>query len=157
METKFTAMMTTVTTLIRKVENGKLNEASTSHGSGHGAEIRRLELKFGKEIEKLQTKNSRLEAKLREKTELLERYQNKMEEIDQSVAVLTASFAELEAREPLQTRVNDVLMWKIEGFQRKRQDAINGDKTATLKVKKLHKSIQFWNITDIRFTDVLYH
>ena len=132
METKFTAMMTTVTTLIRKVENGELNEASTSHGSGHGAEIRRLELKFGKEIEKLQTKNNRLEAKLREKTELLERYQNKMEEIDQSVAVLTASFAELEPREPIQTKVNHngVLMWKIEGFQRKRQDAINGVKTA---------------------------
>ena len=130
METKFNAMMTTVTNLIRKVESGELTQPSTSNG--HSAEIRKLELKLGKEIEKLQAKNNRLEIKLREKTELLERYQHKVEGIDQSIAVLTASVAELDPREPAQTRVNHngVLLWKIEEFQRKRQDAINGVKTA---------------------------
>ena len=130
METKFNAMMTTVTNLIRKVESGELTQPSTSNG--HSAEIRKLELKLGKEIEKLQAKNNRLEIKLREKTELLERYQHKVEGIDQSIAVLTASVAELDPREPAQTRVNynGVLLWKIEEFQRKRQDAINGVKTA---------------------------
>ena len=123
-------MMTTVTNLIRKVESGELTQPSTSNG--HSAEIRKLELKLGKEIEKLQAKNNRLEIKLREKTELLERYQHKVEGIDQSIAVLTASVAELDPREPAQTRVNynGVLLWKIEEFQRKRQDAINGVKTA---------------------------
>ena len=70
-----------------------------------------------------------------------------MEEIDQSIAVLRASFAELEPREPIQTKVsyNGVLMWKIEGFQRKRQDAINGVKTATLKVKntQIHSVLEY--------------
>ena len=131
MESKFSTMMATVNGLIRRLENVDLNGASSSNGSGSNAEIRRVEVGMGKEIEKLQAKNLRLETQLREAMEVIERYQNKMEQIDQSLAVMTARFADLEAREPSQTKVNynGVLLWKIEGYQRKRQDAINEVKT----------------------------
>ncbi len=136
MESKFSAMMATVNDLIRKLENVNLSQASGSNGFGGNSEIKRVEIHMGKEIEKLQAKNNRLETQLSEKTELLERYQYKLEQIDQSVAVLTARFADFEPRTPreasAQTRVNysGVLLWKIEGYQRKRQDAMNGVKTA---------------------------
>ncbi|CAB4038435.1 TNF receptor-associated factor 3-like [Paramuricea clavata] len=131
MESKFSAMMATVNGLIRRLENVDSSGASSSNGSGSNAEIRRIEMRMGKEIEKLQAKNNRLETQLREAMEAMERYQNKIEQIDQSVAVITARFADLEPREPSQTKVNynGVLLWKIEGYQRKRQDAINGVKT----------------------------
>ncbi len=104
-------------------------------GGGGGGAIHGIStnLKLTKETEKLEANNIRLETQLREKTELLERYQDKVEQIDESVAVITARFADLEPlREPPQIKVNynGVLVWKIEGFQRKRQDAINGIKTA---------------------------
>ena len=131
MESKFSAMMATVNGLMRRLENVDLNGASSSNGSGSNAEIRRVEVRMGKEIEKLQAKNNRLETQLREAMEAIERYQNKMEQIDQSVAVITARFADHEPREPSQTKMNynGVLLWKIEGYQRKRQDGINGVKT----------------------------
>jgi hypothetical protein len=130
MESKFSTMLATANSLIR-FQNVDLKGASSSNGSGSNAEIRRVEVRMGKEIEKLQAKNNRLETQLREAMEAIERYQNKMEQIDQSVAVITARFADLEPREPSQTKVNynGVLLWKIEGYQRKRQDAINGVKT----------------------------
>ena len=132
MESKFTAMMTSVNGLLKRMENKDASQASTSSGSGRNAEIGRVELKMEKEIEKLQTKNNRLEIKLREKTELLERCQYKLEKIDQSIAILTARFEDFEPGGPLQTKINcsGVLLWKIEDFQKKRQDAINGVKRA---------------------------
>ena len=132
-ERKFSTMMATVTSLTERLKSLDLNKASGSNGAGANAEIRRVETKMSKEVEKLEAKNNRLEIQLREKTELLERYQEKMEQIDQSVALITARFEDLEPlRGPEQTRVNcsGVLLWKIEGFQRKRQDALNGAKTA---------------------------
>ncbi len=131
LEGKFSAMMATVNGLIGRLKNVDLSQASGSNGSN--AEIRRVEMKVTREMEKLEAKNIRLETQLREKTELLERYQNKVEQIDESVAVITARFADLEPlTEPSQIKVNynGVLVWKIEGYQRKRQDAINGVKTA---------------------------
>ena len=131
LEGKFSAMMATVNGLIGRLKNVDLSQAGGSNGSN--AEIRRVEMKVTREIEKLEAKNIRLETQLREKTVLLERYQDKVEQIDESVAVITARFADLELlREPSQIKVNysGVLVWKIEGYQRKRQDAINGIKTA---------------------------
>ena len=128
MEGKFSAMMTSVNSLMRRIENKDMGQASTSSGTERNLEIRRVEQKLGKEIETLQAKNTRLETKLREKTELLERYHYKMEQIDQSVAILMTKFEDLEPREPLQTKINynGVLLWKIKDFHKKRQDAING-------------------------------
>ncbi len=131
LEGKFSAMMATVNGLIERLKNVDSSQAGGSNGSN--AEIRRVEMKVTREMEKLEAKNVRLETQLREKTELLERYQDKVEQIDESVAVITARFADLEPlREPSQIKVNynGVLVWKIEGFQRKRQDAINGIRTA---------------------------
>ena len=132
METKFSAMMTSVHSLMRRIENKDIGQAGTSSGTERNVEIRQVEQKLGKEIETLQAKNTRLEAKLREKTELLERCHYKMEQIDQSVAILMTRFEDLEQREQLQTKINynGVLLWKIENFKKKRQDAINGIKRA---------------------------
>ena len=128
MESKFSSMMTSVNKLMKRIENKDLGQASTSSGTKRNHEIRRVEQKLGKEIETLQAKNTRLETQLREKTELLEKCHYKMEQIDQSVAVLMTRFEDLDPREPLQTKINynGVLLWKIEDFQKKRQDAING-------------------------------
>ena len=132
METKFSAMMTSINGLMRRIENKDEAQASTSSATERNVEIRRVEQKLGKEIETLQAKNTMLETKIREKTELLERCHYKMEQIDQSVAVLMTKFEDLEPRERLQTKVNynGVLLWKIENFKKKRQDAINGIKRA---------------------------
>jgi cell division protein FtsB len=133
MEVRFSTMMATVNGLTERLKSVDLRKASGSNSAGASTELRRVEMKMAKEMEKLQARNNRLEAQLREKTELLERCQNKMEQIDQSVAVITTRLEDLEPlRAPGQTKVNygGVLLWKIEGYQRKRQDAINGVKTA---------------------------
>ena len=133
MEGKFSSMMATVTGLTERLKSFDLSKASASNSPGANAEVRRVELMMTRELEKLQAKNNRLEIQLREKTELLERCQDKMEQIDQSVAVITTRLEEIKPlRGPTQIKVNysGVLLWKIEGYQRKRQDAINGVKTA---------------------------
>ena len=128
MENKFSAMMASVNGLIKRMENKDESQAGASSAAGKIAEVRRLELKMEKEIGTLQAKNGRLETKLREKTELLEKFKYKLEQIDQSVAILTTRLENLKPRERLQAKINynGVLVWKIEGFQKKRQDAING-------------------------------
>ena len=133
LEVRFSTMMATITGLTERLKSVDLSKASGSNAPGANAEIRRVEIKMTKEMEKLQAKNNRLEIQLREKTELLQRCQNKMEQIDQSVAVITTRLEDVQPlRGPEQPKVNynGVLLWKIEGYQRKRQDAINGVKTA---------------------------
>ncbi|XP_028415913.1 TNF receptor-associated factor 3-like [Dendronephthya gigantea] len=129
---KIAEIMTAITEMTRRMDNMSSNQATGSNGAARNSEIRRVEVKMEKEVEKLQLRNNRLELQLREKTEIIERYKNKVEQLDESVAIMTAKFADLNPREPLQTKVNynGTLLWKIEGYQRKRQDAINGVKTA---------------------------
>ena len=129
---KISQMMAAISEIKGRKDNMNSNEASGSNGAARNSEVKRVEVKMEKEIEKLQAKNSRLEMQLREKTEVIERYRNKVEQLDESVAIMTAKFADLDPREPLQTKVNynGTLLWKIEGYHKKRQDAINGVKTA---------------------------
>ena len=76
-----------------------------------------------------------LERELREKISHFERLRSRADQIDEALALNTVKITDLESqRGPSpQQRIhsyNGTLLWKIEGYQRKRQDAINGVKTA---------------------------
>ena len=101
-------------------------------------ELRELGCKVsdvGTELRDLRERNLILEQKLREKTLQLERIRNRMDQVDESLALNTVKITDLESQGGCRSQhlihsYNGTLLWKIEGYQRKRQDAINGVKTA---------------------------
>ncbi len=76
-----------------------------------------------------------LERQLRERDSIIERFQSRMDQIDESLALNTVKITDLESQRAPRAQqaihsYNGTLLWKIESYQRKRQDAINGVKTA---------------------------
>jgi hypothetical protein len=81
----------------------------------------------------LRERNMSLERELREKASIIDRLRSRMDQMDESLALNTVKITDLESqRVPRAQQVihNGTLLWKIESYQRKRQDAINGVKTA---------------------------
>ena len=76
-----------------------------------------------------------LERELRDKVSTIDRLRRRMDQIDESLALNTVKITDLESQRSLRAQqtihtYNGTLLWKIEEYQRKRQDAINGVKTA---------------------------
>ena len=84
----------------------------------------------------LRERNMSLERQVRDKTSIIERLQSRLDQINESLALNTVNITDTESqRDPRFKQAiihsyDGTLLWKIEGYQRKRQDAINGVKTA---------------------------
>ncbi|CAB4038537.1 TNF receptor-associated factor 3-like, partial [Paramuricea clavata] len=118
---KFVMVVGKLTGLERRIEG-----LESSGAGDNDARIR-------KEVQELKSKIRDLTAEssnLRERNMSLE-----MDQMDESLALNTVRITDLESqRGPRAQQVihsyNGTLLWKIESYQRKRQDAINGVKTA---------------------------
>ena len=132
---KFVMLVGKLTGLERRIESlesiGGGNARNRSDLDALTAKVRDL----GSECNTLRERNANLEREMRDKLATIDRLRRRMDQIDESLALNTVKITDLESqRSPrAQQKIhsyNGTLLWKIEGYQRKRQDAINGVKTA---------------------------
>ena len=114
---KFVMLVGKITGLERRIESLE------SNGGGGDTriknEVHELRSKVRDnttECAHLRETNMSLERQLREKISIIERLHSRMDQMDESQQAIQS--------------YNGTLLWKIESYQRKRQDAINGVKTA---------------------------
>ena len=132
---KFVMVVGKLTGLERRIESVE------SSGGGDGRirnELQELKSKardLTTECGNLRERNMSLERELRDKVGNIDRLRGRMDQTDESLALNTVKITDLVSqRGPRAQKVvhsyNGTLLWKIESYQRKRQDAINGVKTA---------------------------
>ncbi|XP_028395412.1 TNF receptor-associated factor 2-like, partial [Dendronephthya gigantea] len=131
----FVLLVEKVTGLERRVEglesNGQGDAGIERDFHELVGKVRDLSTESGNLRERLIT----LERELREKSLHFERFRSRADQVDEALALNTVKITDLESQQgpSAQQRIhsyNGTLLWKIEGYQRKRQDAINGVKTA---------------------------
>ncbi|CAB4036326.1 TNF receptor-associated factor 3-like [Paramuricea clavata] len=118
-------------------------ESLESSASGGGDTRNRSELQEMKskvrdltvECGNFRERNMSLEREVRDKVAIIDRLRSRMDQMDESLALNAVKITDLESqRVPRAQQVihsySGTLLWKIESYQRKRQDAINGVKTA---------------------------
>ncbi|XP_028411639.1 TNF receptor-associated factor 3-like [Dendronephthya gigantea] len=132
---KFDTELGKFTGMERRIES---LETSRDGETRMGDKFRDLERKvsdIASELCAVRERNLILENKLKEKNLQLERMRSRMDQADESLALNTVKIADLESRggpraqQSIHSR-NGTLLWKIENYERKRQDAINGVKTS---------------------------
>jgi hypothetical protein len=130
---KFVMVVGKLTGLERRIEG---LESSGGGDTRIRNEIQELKSKLRDlttECGNLRERNMSLERELRDKIAIIDRLRSRMDQMDESLALNTVKITDLESqRVPRAQQVihNGTLLWKIESYQRKRQDAINGVKTA---------------------------
>jgi TNF receptor-associated factor 3 len=132
---KFVMVVGKLTGLERRIESVE------SSGGGDGRirnELQELKSKardLTTECGNMRERNMSLERELRDKVGIIDRLRGRMDQTDESLALNTVKITDLESQRGPRTQqlvhsYNGTLLWKIESYQRKRQDAINGVKTA---------------------------
>ena len=132
---KFVMLVGKLTGLERRIES---LESTGGGNTRHRSDMEELKAKvrdLRAECNTLRERNVTLERELRDKTSTMDRLRSRMDQIDESLALNTVKITDLEShRGPRAQQTihsyNSTLLWKIEGYQKKRQDAINGVKTA---------------------------
>ena len=132
---KFVMVVGKLTGLERRIEG---LESSGGGDTRIRSELQELKSKvrdLTTECGNLRERNMSLERELRDKVSIIDRLRSRMDQMDESLALNTVKMTDLESqRGPRAQQVvhshNGTLLWKIESYQRKRQDAINGIKTA---------------------------
>jgi hypothetical protein len=133
---KFVMVVGKLTGLERRIES-----VESSGGGDTGRirnEIQELKSKLRDltaECGNLRERNMSLERELRDKVAIIDRLRSRMDQMDESLALNTVKLTDLESQRGPRAQqaihsYNGTLVWKIESYQRKRQDAINGVKTA---------------------------
>ncbi|XP_046855639.1 TNF receptor-associated factor 3-like isoform X1 [Xenia sp. Carnegie-2017] len=90
------------------------------------------------DVSSMRDRISTLERQLRDNSSTILRFRERLDQIDESLARNTVKITDLEAQRGSRVvgsnqaihSYNGTLLWKIDNFNRKRQDAINGIKTA---------------------------
>ena len=75
----------------------------------------------------------KLENEDREKTATIERLKTRLDQADHSLALTTVSLSEIDlsnSQSKSTTSSNGIVLWKIEGFAHKRQEAVSGTQVA---------------------------
>ena len=134
---KFAMVVGKLTGLERRVEN---LESSGGEDSRTRNEVRDLAGKVRDitvECGSISGRGESFEREMREKMSAIDRLLRRMDQIDETVALNTVKIADMESDRSRRPRKeepmpgsNGTLLWKIESYQRKRQDAINGVKAA---------------------------
>ena len=132
---KFVMLVGKLTGLERRIES---LESTGGGNTRHRNDVEELKAKardLMSECNTLRERNVTLERELRDKTSTIDRLRSGMDQMDESLALNTVKITDLEfQRGPRAQQTihsyNGTLLWKIEAYQKKRQDAINGVKTA---------------------------
>ena len=132
---KFVMIVGKLTGLERRIETLESSGGGDTRIKNEVQELRSKVRDLATECANLRERILGLERDVREKNSIIERLQSRMDQMDESLAVNTVKIADLESQTAPRAQqaihsYNGTLLWKIESYQRKRQDAINGVKTA---------------------------
>ncbi|CAB4013192.1 TNF receptor-associated factor 3-like [Paramuricea clavata] len=132
---KFVMIVEKLTGLERRVESLESSRGGDTRIRNEVHELTSKIRDLTTESSNLRESNTSLERELRDKVSIIDRLRSKMNQMDESLALNTVKITDLQyqrgtcAQQAIYS-YNGTLLWKIEGYQRKRQDAINGVKTA---------------------------
>ena len=132
---KFVMVVGKLTGLERRIENLETSGGGDSRGRNEVHELKAKVRDLTVELGNLRERNMSLEREMRDKMSTIDRLRSRMDQVDESLALNTVKIAEMESQRAPRAQqtihsYNGTLLWKIDGYQRKRQDAINGVKTA---------------------------
>ena len=132
---KFVMVVGKLTGLERRIENLESSGGDDLRARNEVHELVGKVRLLTIECSNLRERNMSLEREMGEKTSTINRLERRMDQIDESVALNTVKIVDMESqRRPRAEQAihsyNGTLLWKIDDYQRKRQDAISGVKTA---------------------------
>ena len=133
---KFVMLVGKLTGLERRIETLESSGGGDARLRNEVSEMKVKIRDVTSECSNLRERNMSLERQLRDMKSIIDRSQSRLDQIDESLALNTVKITDMESqRDPRfkQGNIhshNGTLLWKIESYQRKRQDAINGVKTA---------------------------
>ena len=132
---KFVMIVGKLTGLERRIENLETSGGGDSRGRNEVHELKAKVRDLTVELGNLRERNMSLEREIRDKMSTIDRLRSRMDQVDESLALNTVKIADMESQRAPRAQqtihsYNGTLLWKIDGYQRKRQDAINGVKTA---------------------------
>ena len=132
---KFVMIVGKLTGLERRIENLETSGGGDSRGRNEVQELKAKVRDLTVELGNLRERNMSLEREMRDKMSTIDRLRSRMDQVDESLALNTVKIADMESQRAPRAQqtihsYNGTLLWKIDGYQRKRQDAINGVKTA---------------------------
>ena len=132
---KFVMVVGKLTGLERRIESLESSGGGDTRIRNEVHEIQSKIRDLTTECGNLRERNMSLEREVRDKVSIIDRLPSRMDQMDESVAVNTVRITDLESQRGPRAQqaihsYNGTLVWKIESYQRKRQDAINGVKTA---------------------------
>ena len=132
---KFVMIVGKLTGLERRIETLESSGGGDTRIKNEVQELRSKVRDLATECANLRERIAGLERDVREKNSVIERLQSRMDQMDESLALNTVKITDLESQTAPRAQqaihsYNGTLLWKIESYQRKRQDAINGVKTA---------------------------
>ena len=132
---KFVMLVIKLTGLERRIES---LESTGGGNTRHRSDVEEVKAKvrdLRSECSRLRERNVSFERELREKMSTIDRLRSRMDQMDESLALNTVKITDLESQRGRRVQqsihsYNGTLLWKIQAYQKKRQDAINGVKTA---------------------------
>ena len=133
---KFVMLVGKLTGLERRIETVEASGGGDARIKNEVSEMKIKVRELTSDCSNLRERNMGLERQLRDKVTIIERLQSRMDQIDESLALNTVKITDMESQRDPRFKQgiihshNGTLLWKIESYQRKRQDAINGVKTA---------------------------
>ena len=132
---KFVMVVGKLTGLERRIENLETSGGGDSRARNEVHELKGKVRDLTVEIGNLRERNMSLEREMRDKMSIVDRLRSRLDQVDESLALNTVKITDMESQRAPRAQqtihsYNGTLLWKIDGYQRKRQDAINGVKTA---------------------------
>ena len=132
---KFVMLVGKLTGLERRIESFESTSGGSKRHRGDMEELKAKIRDLRSECNTLLKRNVSLEREMRDKMTTIDRLRSRMDQMDESLALNSVKITDLESeRGPRAQQTihsyNGTLLWKIEAYQKKRQDAINGVKTA---------------------------
>jgi FtsZ-binding cell division protein ZapB len=132
---KFVMVVGKLTGLERRIESVESGGGGDTRIRSEVQELKSKVRDLTTECGNLRERNMTLEREVRDKISIVDRLRSRMDQMDESLALNTVKITDLESQRGPRAQqaihsYNGTLVWKIESYQRKRQDAINGVKTA---------------------------
>ena len=116
----------------RRLENLEKSQAQGKRAESNDLESLKITVaELNKKYERVLKKNEDLERELRSKTTVIERLQGQVGRLEDSNAITSVRLDDVSGVDSnSKVSYNGVLIWKIDDFNRKRQEAISGTMTA---------------------------
>ena len=132
---KFVMVVGKLTGLERRIEGLESSGGSDTRIRNEWQELKSKLRDLATECGNIRERIMSLEREVRDKVAIIDRSRSRMDQMDESLALNTVKITDLESQRGPRAQqaihsYNGTLQWKIESYQRKRQDAINGVKTA---------------------------